>query len=53
MKIQKIVDKEFDEVKGQGNCTVVGKPTTYVTGQDCKNDCNAYKKPRSYKNEHL
>lgn len=52
-KIPKIQNKEELEVQCQWNCTVEGKSPEYVTGQDCLDDCTAYRKPEWYKNYHL
>lgn len=51
MKINKIVEKEMIEVLAQENCTVSGKPSIYIPGQNCLKDCSAVDKPQWWKNK--
>lgn len=53
LEVKKIKDKKEIEVVIQANCSVAGKPTVYIEGQDCKNDCTEFAKPRYYKNMHV
>lgn len=49
MKINKIAEKEMVEVLAQKNCTASGKPSVYISGQDCLHDCSAVDKPQWWK----
>lgn len=53
LKVKKIKDKKEIEVVVQENCAVAGKPAIYIKGQDCKNDCTEYAKPRYYKSPYV
>ena len=53
LEVKKIKDKKEIEVVIQANCSVAGKPTVYIEGQDCKNDCTEYAKPRYYKSPYV
>ncbi len=53
LEVKKIKDKKEIEVVVQENCAVAGKPAIYIKGQDCKNDCTEYAKPRYYKSPYV
>ena len=53
LEVKKIQNKNEIEVVIQANCSVAGKPTVYIEGQDCKNDCTEFAKPRYYNNMYV